>query len=279
MKRSPLLAATNKLQDRYLLSYSSRNMLASLIKMFKGKPNGDLGSENARDLKRDGFVMLPELSYEDLSKILKIAMTGDLYDPWRSELGFFKLDDRDLKTSVARLRNPADYQVIADLAHSVLPAAIASNYFGAKCVIDSVDLWWSFPREGNPEEAENFHRDRDSTEFLKWFVYVTDVDDNSGPHELALNSVESSNFVKGGRYSDNDIYQLFETKKFLGRSGTNFLENTYGLHRGYKPTKERRLLFQVRYSIHGSSFRYRNKGVSTSIPENYVAYSYVSNAN
>ena len=59
-------------------------------------------------------------------------------------------------------------------------------------------------------------------------------------------------------------------------AGTNFLENTYGLHRGFKPKEKERLLFQVRYSIHGSSFRYREQKRKVRFKDKAVSFSYIN---
>ena len=133
-----------------------------------------------------------------------------------------------------------------------------------------------FPPNNKPFEAENFHRDRDSSQFLKWFVYLTNVDENSGPHEFVPDSLNSDLFTKGGRYQDSEIYSNFKTRKFIGETGTNFLENTYGLHRGFKPKEKERLLFQVRYSIHGSSFRYREQKRKVRFKDKAVSFSYIN---
>ena len=43
--------------------------------------------------------------------------------------------------------------------------------------------WWSFTNKNQAlEKTQYFHRDLDSLNFLKFF-YLTDVDQNSGPHQ------------------------------------------------------------------------------------------------
>ena len=45
----------------------------------------------------------------------------------------------------------------------------------------------------------------------------------------------SKNLTNSGRYADEQVCSNFQTKKLIGKSGTNFIENTYSLHRGFKP--------------------------------------------
>ena len=98
--------------------------------------------------------------------------------------------------------------------HEVLN--LANNYFRVNYILDSIDIWWSIPNNNDPEEAENFHRDKDSIQFLKWFVYLTDVNDENGPHEYAIQSHNSKYLVRSGRFEDEDVYNKFKTKRFYG---------------------------------------------------------------
>jgi len=276
MKRKPLIAIINKIQDKLLLKYKYRKLWIKFVKFFLDKFFDHNYKEDVSKLNKDGYLTLNEISPKITNQIKKIAEENYLYDPWNKELGHFTKKNRPANITVARLVNPASYEEIQNLALNIDTLRIAASYFNCKCVIDSVDVWWSFPSVMNPFEAENFHRDRDSSEFLKWFVYLTDVDDFSGPHEYALSSLDSDIYTKGGRYLDEQIYKYFKTKKFYGLKGTNFLENTYGLHRGHKPQKKERLLLQVRYSIHGSSFRYKQKIKKKDFNDIAMSYSYIN---
>lgn len=274
-KRRPILAIINKIQDKYL-PHRFRKIWINYIKIFLPKYFNREQSNNVKKLLNNNYLILPLINAEIVEKIKNIAETNLLNDPWNPEIGYFLKKDKPKGVSVAQLINPAQFREIHLLASKIEPLKLSASYFGCKCVIDSVDVWWSFPSNQDPFEAEKFHRDRDSSEFLKWFVYLTDVDNNSGPHELALKSLNSGKFTRGIRYEDQQIYNNFKTKKFLGSKGTNFIENTYSLHRGYKPKKGERLVFQVRYSIHGSSFRYRGEKLKSSMKNDALSHSYVS---
>lgn len=54
------------------------------------------------------------------------------------------------------------------------------------------------------------------------------------------------------RYQDEEVVDAFGAEKqvrFTGQAGSSFLENTYGMHRGYPPVSKPRLILQVLYSL------------------------------
>ena len=89
--------------------------------------------------------------------------------------------------------------------------------------------------------AQMFHFDYDSMNFLKIFVYLTDVCDKSGPHEFIAGSNKpfnsdliTNNIKPYGRYTDQAIVDIFKKKpvRFTGKKGTVIIEDTSGFHKG-----------------------------------------------
>ena len=57
-------------------------------------------------------------------------------------------------------------------------------------------MWWSSKSNFNdPKSAQEFHFDLDSIKWLKFFIYLTDVEANTGPHI----------YVKGTHNSKKDL--------------------------------------------------------------------------
>ena len=117
------------------------------------------------------------------------------------------------------------------------------------------------PGHERPEQAENLHRDNDVIRFLKYFIYLTEVTEESGPHIF----VESSHTVSKGLdirlYQDNEVETLFNKdkfRKFIGKKGLSFMEDTYGFHKGQPAKTQKRLLLQIRYSIMPTIFLNKN---------------------
>ena len=118
---------------------------------------------------------------------------------------------------------------------------IAMNYLNiSKCNIN-INSWNTY--------AYNYHdqlkiipryRDRDGIKLLKFFIYLSDVDEKSGPHYFVLGSHKNKplRFVPQFRYEDKKVKEYYNDSDFIqitGKKGTCFMEDTTGIHRGSKP--------------------------------------------
>ena len=129
---------------------------------------------------------------------------------------------------------------------------IARAYLGCSPTISGIGLNWSFPSSGQVVDVQCFHRDPDDWRFFKLFVYLTDVDDHSGPHEFIAGSHRSSGRIFSKPYTEEEVERVYGQKriiKIVGPKGTTFVADTWGVHRGQVPTTQPRLLLQVQYSI------------------------------
>lgn len=130
---------------------------------------------------------------------------------------------------------------------------VGEAYLGAIPVIAALRTWWTVPTPGaQPEATELFHRDVDDYRFLKLFVYLTDVDERSGPHVFARGSHTQPALCEIRRYRDDEVARVIEQDdliRFTGCAGTAFLEVTYGLHRAKPPVARPRLAFSALYTM------------------------------
>jgi hypothetical protein len=142
---------------------------------------------------------------------------------------------------------------LLDVANHPTILAAIEGIFGCKPTIGVMCAWWSIPTaDGKPRHAENFHRDFDDVNFIKLFIYLTDVGPENGPHEYIAGSHQVPLMCEIRRFSDEEVVASFPVNpkiSFVGNAGTMFLENTYGLHRGQPVRKDRRLILQVIYSM------------------------------
>jgi len=164
------------------------------------------------------------------------------------------------------------------------PRAIASAQAllrGTPPVITLMSCWWAFPVHDQPALylGQNFHRDADGLNNIALFTYLTDVDEMSGPHQYIKGSATRERLAKvlvdkfpiqinSGRHAGsiiksvefffkdhgddlNDIYYEYLDELIYSlelSSGSSFLTNTFGLHRGTLPQSKPRLIYVVRYS-------------------------------
>ena len=265
-KREPLIALVNIFQDRVLRSYSARRGFAALIRWMlglygytaSGTQLADALRKHKVELERDGITVMPDLEPCMLNEVIEHCSTASLVNPWHREHGSFELATRPAGTKTAKLVEPLKCPWVRELVYDESVLSLMLAVFKCKYVIDSVDIWWSFPTFEDAQEAENYHRDTDSAEFFKRFIYITDVDSDSGPTTFVPGSHLTSDFYSGARFSDSDVESKYKGPLAItGPAGTNFIANTLGLHKGQKPKSGMRLLMQFRYSLHGSSFRNR----------------------
>jgi hypothetical protein len=111
--------------------------------------------------------------------------------------------------------------------------AIAQAYLKCRPINDLVAFWWSpaFGDAPSSEAAQLFHFDMDRPKFIKFFVYLTDVDARHGPHVDVV-----------AEYGADAIVEI------TGPAGTILAADTRGFHKGKAPEIGDRLLFQVEYA-------------------------------
>ena len=207
-------------------------------------------------LDADGWLALPGLIQPQWVDEIKAYLAGRLArDPYRPELGRFRAPDEvPPQTHVSHFNN-------ADIVRAPHLMAIANDprvlglveaWMGVKPTLAALRVWWSTPTAtGEPEHAELFHRDVDDLQFIKLFVYLTDVGEDTGPHIFVEGSQRIDKLTRIARYTDEQVAEAFgedAIRRFTGPAGTAFLENTYGMHRGLPPRAGPRLIFQPLYA-------------------------------
>jgi hypothetical protein len=212
--------------------------------------------EEAAVLARDGIVPLPPLlTPGQLAEMRDYFERNPCADPYRARLGeFIAPRNAPAETHVAFFSNESVVHAPHALAAANDPRvlAIVSSILGAKPTISYMTAWWSLPGRGDAEHAELFHRDYDDLRFIKLFLYLTDVDENAGPHNFVRGSHRRDKMLARIRFSEEEVaanYPAEDRLRLVGKVGTTFLENTFGLHRGIPPVSKPRLIFQILYSL------------------------------
>lgn len=208
-------------------------------------------------LDREGFCWLGQVFTTDqlveIRAFLESKQVTNFYRPQDSE--FLPLGEG--RHSTTHVANHRMEDVL--LAPHLLPLAnrpdvlgLIEEHLGCKPTITSLSAWWSFSTQVGPQHAELFHRDIDDWRFIKFFIYLTDVGPEQGPHVYIKNSTNSLKFWHAERYSDEEVIAEFGEANRLELSapaGSAFLENTTGLHKGTPVKSGVRLLFQVVYGL------------------------------
>jgi hypothetical protein len=212
------------------------------------------------NLKKDGFIKNPLLiSNAQVSEIVNFLKLKPMHDPEKGLLGYFFYagKPKDIKRGFYRCEDVVQAPNILNIANNPKLLSIAYNYFGAIPRIDYIGSWWSFP-SGNVALTQSFHRDIDTLNSLKFFIYLSDVDYESGPHIYIKGSHNSPyKTSKGKQHADTDLKKQFKNSdiiSFEGKAGYTFIADTFGFHKGLPPLGKNRLVLQIIYTLKRTPF-------------------------
>ncbi|WP_412470493.1 MULTISPECIES: phytanoyl-CoA dioxygenase family protein [unclassified Halobacteriovorax] len=155
---------------------------------------------------------------------------------------------------------------LINLSSSQTLVKLAQNYLDTKPILDLITLWWSYPTENNDLKninAQMYHFDMDKIKFIKFFVYLTDVEMDNGPHCLFKGSHNKLPFKlrKKGRFTDKEVAQAYgadKEVKITGKPGSIIAVDTRCIHKGDPILKDSRCIFQLQFSNSTFGKEYEN---------------------
>jgi hypothetical protein len=258
--------------QRKITKVGPRRRLARFVARFLPRAgSGAAPTQEALILESQGFVAIDDaLTPSMVAEMHGYFEQQPVFPPYILNTPLVSIDDPvlpDSHTLVVPERFVVGCPHVLDIANNPKIIAAVEGIFGCKPTIGYITAWWSIPTaDGKPREAENFHRDVDDVNFIKLFIYLSDVEEENGPHEFILGSHARPQLHRIRRYSDDEVLSTFGADhlvRFTGKAGTVFLENTYGLHRGQPVRSGRRLMLQVIYSLlpmaYGPAAPYRSE--------------------
>lgn len=126
-----------------------------------------------------------------------------------------------------------------------------------------------------PRQSQNWHRDPEDRKMCKTFIYLTDVDESSGPFIYVKRSARGHTWGSfypqkppNGRYPPEGAVERHISAEHIqtctGRAGTVIFADTSGLHKGGYATEKRRVM-----STTGFVTKACPRGVFYMRPENF----------
>jgi len=229
--------------------------------------DGTLADMTARErdaaverLRQDGFIVLGRrLDDEEIESLVEFARTTPAqlmpappvgpvesrFDRERPLAIKYELPERRI------IEHPVVQRLLADQSLRDL----AGRYLGCEPVNDLVAMWWStaFSREASSEVAQLYHFDMDRPQFLKIFIYLTDVTGETGPHCYIRGSHRSraDALWRDGRHADTEIlahYATGDEVEITAPRGTMIAVDTSGFHKGKPLVHGHRLILQFEYT-------------------------------
>ena len=208
----------------------------------------------------DGIIENPIKLEAKIADDIKDYLRNKLcHDPEEKNSSYFKISEAkpNIKKAYYMCEDVVQAPHVMEIANNSILLRYVSEYFGALPSIDYIGAWWSLPTD-TPSLTQSFHRDIDTLHSMKFFIYLTEVSENTGPHVYIKGSCKSKfNSVKDKMYSDQEIYRFFDreqTLNLLGPKGYCFLADTFGLHKGMPPIESPRLVLQVIFSLKQTPF-------------------------
>ena len=144
------------------------------------------------ELRHFGYSKKLTCSPAVISVIEKLAQTLPLYAYHKKENQFVLSEKAKMECKlsqdilIAAYANLASVPLFAELENDDLIGQIAKGYLGknARCIASQ--MWWTFPADVSDavrsKAAHYYHRDLDAYQFMKFFIYATDVQLNDGGH-------------------------------------------------------------------------------------------------
>jgi ectoine hydroxylase-related dioxygenase (phytanoyl-CoA dioxygenase family) len=260
----------------------SNDMLTAALKLFGGRVRlprshgvlGDMQGDKldrvVQDINEHGYCLFEKALPDDMcDRLLAFALdTPSLVRPLETSGTAHLRDAQRVKydrrnpmgvrydfSSEDVINNPDVQQLMADA--SIL--SIAQAYLGSAPIADVTSMWWhtAFSDQPNEEAAQFFHFDMDRIKWLKFFIYLTDVGPDNGPHSFVRGShrtggIPATLLSKGyARLSDGEVNRHYDPRDvvaFLAPRGTVLAEDTRGLHKGHAVLAGDRLMLQLQFS-------------------------------
>lgn len=237
--------------QRKIINPKKRDAVSDLVGKFKPKADSVLPSS----LYDNGFHELGQvLRPDEVDSVKELLGDGPLIEPYDRGLKPFSLAAVPKTAHLGQYSRDAVIRIprLLTLANQSDVLAKAAATLGCKPTLSDLLVWWSFPGPELPVDSQLWHRDRADWKMVKFFVYLTDVDLNTGPHVYASDTVNGQELVELRRFSDEEVkskYPGHHVFTATGKAGTAFMTNPQGLHRASLPVEKPRLVFEATYSI------------------------------
>jgi hypothetical protein len=226
---------------------------------YLGKNISDINTE----IKTKGYCVLPELFSEEIINTLYnkvISCSGKYKSDTYSSKEYETLELENSKgTKFEYNKNELiEFEEVQKIFFDTKLLKIIENYLEGLPIVDILASWWNFPsNKADHAAAQLWHFDMDRPKWLKVFIYLTDCNQNNGPH-CFINGTNNNGSIPFkirsygyARLEDEIIdkyYKKEEIRTFTAKKGTVLIEDTRGLHKGLKVEKGNRLLLQCQYS-------------------------------
>lgn len=223
--------------------------------------------EAAAVIHKDGFIDGLRLNDETLAQLLGYCRDNPCYAEGERNLPFQAESRIAAERQYGRrillgryLDCRSDCAAVRRLETDPTLRGIARQYFTSEPVLIGARMWWSFASDSSRHEqsksGQTFHYDIDGYRSLAFFFYLTNVDEEAGPHVCVPGSHRKKQLLdllslRKSRTDAHieDVYGRGAIKAVQGKAGEGFAEDIFCFHKGLSPRGRDRLIFQVRFGL------------------------------
>lgn len=250
-----LLYYLQRLVTRPWLRRNVSRLIATMVNLTHGgrppRPRSLASQRALATLRDDGIVRLrPLADATQMRAMHDYFVAQPVIGPGQQKVAVSELP-AGVAAAAYDLQTIVDCPGLLQLVNAPEVLEIAAAYIGCKPTLSSLGVRWSLPAPITaPFQA--FHRDIDDWRFLKLFVYLTDVDERSGPHCYVRTSHLCGFVPRAQQYPAESVAAEFGADKLeiiTGARGATFIADTSGVHRGGAVERAPRLVLQAQYSI------------------------------
>lgn len=218
-------------------------------------------------LEADGLWAGFQLTPETVDEIYDFALKTPCYGDRQKNLGFYYSQHQQLEDylgSVIQIGHyynvPLGCAAVRKLEQDPVLLAIAAHYLQGQPVHQGSQLWWNFahtsdlqPKQGTLSNL--FHYDLDDSHSIKFFFYLTEVDDQAGPHVCVPGSHRHKSRLikqKRRRLSDAEVFRHYGhdcARTLTGKAGYGFVEDIFCVHKGGKVETRDRLILTIQFAL------------------------------
>lgn len=171
-----------------------------------------------------------------------------------------RLNGKDRRVMRGLVNNIDKCPIVDTIVSDRMLIEIAQKYLGYYPTLITRHLTWSFASDLDEVEIRklypptNFHYDVAGLNFVTASFFITDVDENTGPHimiEKSHNRKPLQMLFRSNIQKETDVWRYYDRSEQLmikGNAGFGFFQDPSCIHRLKLPTNSNRLILQIRYS-------------------------------
>jgi hypothetical protein len=218
------------------------------------------------NVRETGVHLGLQLNIEDVEKISSFAHLNLCTEPKHDDSFFVsdikngRLNGTDRPVFRGLVSNIDKCPSVDKIIRDRMLIEIARKYLGYYPTLITRHLTWSFASDLDEAEIQklypptNFHYDVAGFNFVTVSFFITDVDENTGPHimiEKSHNRKPLQMLFRSNIQKEAMVWSYYDRSKQLtitGNAGFGFFQDPSCIHRLKLPRNGNRLILQIRYS-------------------------------